>query len=242
MHFSTVAIAALAAFPSLISAFSLTDISYDIGDVNSKCASQFDIPLMSCGRLPGTCSEACKEQLRSLEKTLKNVCDDDAEDAQSLLLVALNGDLVDTLCTGSSGGSNSNPSTVAAQTTPTTFASGPGKTAEPSGANAELSFSGVIQASSAVEGLNPSATGLVIDTSAPDTGATQTVAFPEATSYAPSTFRTSSAPSSTQTSSGDSSNGSLFTSQEDLGNGAGALRAGFLGLAVGIIALIVNLA
>ncbi|KAF3906664.1 hypothetical protein ABW20_dc0109825 [Dactylellina cionopaga] len=233
MQFSTVAIVALAALPSLISGFSLYDVSSDLGDANSKCASQYSIPLMSCGFLPGPCSNACQEQLQSLQTTLQNVCKD-SKDPQNLLLSALNNGLVGALCKNANGGSQ--PSRVASPTSAPAFISGPGKSAIPSSV-VQLTFSSVANA-------EPSVTGLVIDTSTPETPATQTVAFPENT-YAPTTLRTSSSsPSTTSGSSSNSgnSNGSPFASQDDNTNSAGSVRAGVLGLAVGVIALIVNIA
>ncbi|KAK6519422.1 hypothetical protein TWF281_003256 [Arthrobotrys megalospora] len=236
MRFSTVALAAIAALPSTISAFSLYDISSDLGDANSKCASQYSIPLMSCGFLPGRCSEACQEQLQSLEKTLQGVCKD-TKSPQNLLLAALNDGLVGALCSnaasGGSGGSSDSP-----PATPT-FQSGPGRT--PVSSAAQLSFSGVVEAPTATEEQS-APTGLVIDTSVPDSGATQTVAFPENT-YAPTTLRTSSgAASTTSSSSSGSSNGSPFSSQDDSPNSGAAIRVTALGVAVGIFALIANIA
>ncbi|KAK6358625.1 hypothetical protein TWF730_007950 [Orbilia blumenaviensis] len=242
MRFSTVTLAAVAALPSAIMAFSLYDISSELGDANDKCASQYSIPLMSCGFLPGKCSEACQEQLQSLEKTLQGVCKD-AKKPQNLLLAALNDGLVPALCTNAaSGGSNggSDKSDGSPSATPT-FMSGPGKT--PSSSAAQLSFSGVVEATSVVEEQS-APTGLVIDTSVPDSTVTQTVAFPENT-YAPTTLRTSNSPASTTGSSGSGnsgSNGSPFSSQDDSPNSGAAVRVSALGMAVGVFALIANIA
>ncbi|KAK6501911.1 hypothetical protein TWF481_009730 [Arthrobotrys musiformis] len=235
MRFSTLAFAAFAVLPSAISAFSLYDISSDLGDANDKCASQYSIPLMSCGFLPGKCSDACQEQLQSLEKTLKGVCKD-AKKPQNLLLAALNDGLVPALCTNAASG-GSDDSTSA---TPT-FISGPGKT--PSSSVVQLSFSGVVEATSATEGQSEP-TGLVIDTSVPDTTASQTVAFPENT-YAPTTLQTSSGAASTTSSSSSnsgSSNGSPFSSQDDTPNSGAAVRVTAFGVAIGVFALIANIA
>ncbi|KAF3114894.1 hypothetical protein TWF569_004568 [Orbilia oligospora] len=243
MRFPTLAFAAIAALPSAISAFSLYDISSDLGDANDKCASQYSIPLMSCGFLPGKCSEACQEQLQSLEKTLQGVCKD-AKKPQNLLLAALNDGLVPALCSnvasggsssGGSGGSDDVPST-----TPT-FMSGPGKTPSPS--VAQLSFSGVLEATSASEDQSEP-TGLVIDTSVPESSVTQTVAFPENT-YASTTLRTSSAAASTTGSSSNNNggtNGSPFSSQDDAPSSGAVVRVSAFSVAIGVFALIANIA
>ncbi|KAK6517672.1 hypothetical protein TWF506_004854 [Arthrobotrys conoides] len=239
MRFSTLALAAIAALPSAISAFSLYDISSDLGDANDKCASQYSIPLMSCGFLPGKCSDACQEQLRSLETTLQGVCKD-AKKPQNLLLAALNDGLVPALCSnavsgGSSGGSGG--SGDAPSTTPT-FVSGPGKTPSPSAA--QLSFSGVVEATSAAEEKSEP-TGLVIDTSV-RSSVTQA---PENASYAPTTLQTSNGPASTTgSSSGNNggSNGSPFSSQDDAPSSAAAVRVSAFGVAIGVFALIANIA
>ncbi|KAK6348560.1 hypothetical protein TWF718_006348 [Orbilia javanica] len=239
MRFSTLAFAAIAVLPSSISAFSLSNISSDLGDANDKCASQYSIPLMSCGFLPGKCSDACQEQLESLEKTLQGVCKD-SKKPQNLLLAALNDGLVGALCTNAaSGGSSGSDDTP---TTTPTFMSGPGKTPSPSAA--QLTFSGVVEATSAAEDQSEP-TGLVIDTSVP-AGATQTVAYPENT-YAPTTLQTSSGAATTtgSSSSGNGnggSNGSPFSSQDDAPNSGAAVRASAFGVALGVFALIANIA
>ncbi|EGX51765.1 hypothetical protein AOL_s00043g784 [Orbilia oligospora ATCC 24927] len=243
MRFSTLAFAAIAALPSAISAFSLYDISSDLGDANDKCASQYSIPLMSCGFLPGKCSEACQEQLQSLEKTLQGVCKD-AKKPQNLLLAALNDGLVPALCSnaasGGSSGGGSGGSDDAPSTTPT-FMSGPGKTPSPS--VAQLSFSGVLEATSASEDQSEP-TGLVIDTSVPESSVTQTVAFPENT-YASTTLRTSSAAASTTGPSSNNNggtNGSPFSSQDDAPSSGAVVRVSAFGVAIGVFALIANIA
>ncbi|RVD85930.1 uncharacterized protein DFL_004231 [Arthrobotrys flagrans] len=243
MRFSTLAFAAIAVLPSAISAFSLYDISSDLGDANDKCASQYSIPLMSCGFLPGKCSDACQEQLQSLETTLQGVCKD-SKKPQNLLLAALNDGLVPALCVNaaSSGSSSSSGSDDTPSATPT-FMSGPGKT--PSSSAAQLTFSGVVEATSATEDQSEP-TGLVIDTSVPETTATQTVAYPENT-YAPTTLQTSNSPASTTSSSSEGSgnggsNGSPFSSQDDNPNSGAAVRVSAFGVAIGVFALIANIA
>ncbi|EPS44043.1 hypothetical protein H072_1935 [Dactylellina haptotyla CBS 200.50] len=230
MRFSTVFIAAMAALPSTITAFSLYDIDQNFGDVGKTCASQYSIPLMSCGRLPGTCSDACQEQLKSLEKTLQKVCSG-SKGPENLLLIALNNGLVGSLC---SNGNSGSPVTSAGSSSPT-FQAGPGKVATSS--VIQLSFSGVSS-----EGAEAAPTGLIIDTSTPESPASQTVAFP-ANTYAPTTMQSSTSPTSTSSNSNSgSSNGSPFSSQDDAPSSATAIRASVMGIAIGVLALVANIA
>ncbi|KAJ6262537.1 hypothetical protein Dda_3348 [Drechslerella dactyloides] len=236
MHFSTFAIAAIAALPSIASAFTLADLSTDLGDASSKCASQYSIPLMSCPRLPGTCAPACQQQLESLQKTLQGACQGTKNPGGGLLAAALKNKLVDELCSGGA----SQPAVTSAPSNPSaspSFMVAPGK-----------SFSGsVIQVSSvSAAAAVSSATGLVIDTSVPmSTGQSAAGAFPAPT-YAPTTLATtgSAKPASTSASSGNSNaNGSPFSSQPDAPtNGGAAVRAGVFSVVVGVIAVIANIA
>ncbi|KAK6544113.1 hypothetical protein TWF694_000823 [Orbilia ellipsospora] len=230
MRFSTTVIAVIAALPSAITAFSLSDLNSDLGDANKTCASQYGIPLMSCGILPGPCSPACAQQLQSLETTLQSACKD-SKNPQGLLLSALNNGLVGALCKNPVASASSANSPA-----PTTFMNGPGKVA-PSSVK-QISVTGVVSSA----GSDPSAAGLLIDTSTPQAPASQTVAYPSAT-YAPSTLQTSSGPSPTSNSNSNSnSNGSPFSSQDDTPNSAIAVRTGVLGVVIGFLAIIVNIA
>ncbi|KAK6340634.1 hypothetical protein TWF696_008958 [Orbilia brochopaga] len=231
MHFSNFAIAALAALPSIASALTLYDISPDIGDAKDKCASQYSIPLMSCNRLPGTCAEACQQQLENLQKTLQSACQGTKNVGNGLLAAALNGKLVDELCLGSQPAVTRAPSASASPT----FMVAPGK-----------SFSGsVIQVSSVSAVAAVSSAGLIIDTSVPmSTGAQSAGAFPTPT-YAPTTLATSSSAKPASTSAGGSgnsnTNGSPFSSQpEDAPSSGATVRAGAFGVVIGVVAVIAN--
>ncbi|KAF3911616.1 hypothetical protein AA313_de0200909 [Arthrobotrys entomopaga] len=232
MRFSTTTIAVIAALPSAITAFSLTDLNTDIGDANKTCASQYGIPLMSCGILPGPCSPACAQQLQSLEKTLQGSCKD-SKSPQGLLLSALNNGLVGALC------KNPAASPTSSDAPGPTFMNGPGKVAPSASSVVQAPVTSVVSSA----GSDPSAAGLLIDTSTPEAPASQTIAYPSP-SYSPSTLETSSgaSPTSGSSSNTDSSNGSPFTSQDDSPNGATAVRAGILGITIGFFAIIANIA
>ncbi|KAF3905982.1 hypothetical protein ABW21_db0203637 [Orbilia brochopaga] len=231
MHFSNFAIAALAALPSIASALTLYDISPDIGDAKDKCASQYSIPLMSCNRLPGTCAQACQQQLENLQKTLQTACQGLKNPGNGLLAAALNNKLVDELCQGSQQSTTRAPSATASPS----FMVAPGKSFTASAIQVSS-----VSAAAAVS----SAVGLVIDTSVPmSTGAQSAGAFPAST-YAPTTLSTSGSAKPTSTSaSGSNSNGSPFASQpDDAPSSAAAVRAGIFSVVVGVMVVIANIA